>query len=59
MAEARVQQRARPTGLALRSEDHRRLRCLAARPLLSKIATVRLLVVAAWRDLSKEEKRGD
>ena len=50
--------RARPTGLALRRVDHRRLECLAARDGLSKSATVRLLIAAAWRDVSQEAKKG-
>ena len=48
--------RARPTGVALRREDQRRLECLAARDGLSKSATVRLLIATAWRGVSKEEK---
>ena len=58
MAEATERDRARPTGLALRSEDHRRPAFLAARDGLSKSATVRMLIAAAWRVVSKEEKIG-
>ena len=50
--------RARPTGVALRREDQRRLAFLAARDGLSKSATVRLLIATAWRDVSKEAENG-
>ena len=48
--------RARPTGVALRREDQRRLAFLAARDGLSKSAAVRQLIAVAWRDASKEEQ---
>ena len=48
--------RARPTGVALRREDQRRLAFLAARDGLSKSSMIRVLIATAWRDVSKEEK---
>ena len=56
MAGEKVHDRARPTGLALRRVDHRRLECLAARDGLSKSALVRQLIAVAWRNVSKEEQ---
>ena len=58
MAGEKTFDKARPTGLALRSEDHQRLAYLAARDGLSKSATVRMLIAAAWRVVSREEKKG-
>ena len=49
--------RAIPVGLALRRVDQRRLALLAKRDGLSKSAAVRQLIAAAWRDVSKEEKK--
>ena len=54
----KMDDRARPTGVALRREDQRRLAFLAERDGLSKSAALRQLIAVAWRDASKAEAKG-